>query len=79
MISNGKKQRYLPVTNLFALLLRFSSNQKKDFYCFNCFNSYTSKNKLKELEQICNTHDSYCIEVPKQVKKILKYNPGENH
>ena len=43
----------------------------------NCFNSYTTKNKLKEYEEICNNHDSYRIEIPKWVEKILKYNQGE--
>ena len=38
MISNGKKQHYLAVTNLSALLQRISSNHKEDFYCLNCFN-----------------------------------------
>ena len=54
-----------------------SSNHEGDFYCLNCFNSYTSKNKLKEHEEICNNHDSCCIEMPKWVEKILKYNSGE--
>ena len=45
MISNGKKQHYLAVNNLSALLQGKSSNQHKDFYCLNCFNSYTSKIK----------------------------------
>ena len=76
MISNDKKQYYLAVTNLFALLQRISSNHI-DFHCLNCFNSYTSNNKLKEHEEICNNHDSYHIEMPRQVEKILKYNPGE--
>ena len=47
-----------------------------DLYCLNCFNSYTSKNKLKEHEEICNNHDSCGKEMPKQVAKILKHNPG---
>ena len=71
-----KKKRYIAVTNLSALPKKISSNQK-DFYCLNCFNSYTSKNKLKEHEEIRNNHDSYRIEMPKQVDKILKCNPGE--
>ena len=81
MISNGKKQSYLAVTNLSPLLQRTPSNHKENFDCLNCFNSYTSKNKLKEHEEICNNHDSYRIEMTKQVQKILKYNPGEekNH
>ena len=77
MITNGKKSCYLAVTNLSALLERNSSNHHGDFYCLNCFNSYTSKNKLKEHKEICNNNDSYRIEMPKQVEKILKYNPGE--
>ena len=77
MISNGKKQHCLAVTSLSELLRRISSNHKEDFYCLNCFNSYTSKNKLEEHEEICNNHDSYRIEMPKQVGKILKSNPGE--
>ena len=59
------------------MLQRILSNHKEDFYCLNYFNSYTSKNKLKEHEEICNNHDSCCIEMPKWVEKILKYNPGE--
>ena len=77
MITNGKKQHYLAVTEISAMLKRISSNHKEDFYCLNCFNSYTSKNKLKEHEEICNNHDSCRIEMPKWVEKILKYNPGE--
>ena len=67
MISNGKTQHYLVVTNLSALLQGNSSNHEGDLYCLNCFSSYTSKNKLKEHEEICNNHDSYRIEIPKQV------------
>ena len=77
MISNVKKQHYLSVTNLSALLEGNSSNHKEGFYCLNCINSYTSKNKLKEHEEICNDHDGYRIEMSKQVEEILKYNPGE--
>ena len=54
-----------------------SSNRKEDFYCLNCFNSYTTRNKLKEHEEIWNNHHSCCIEMPKRVEKILKYNSGE--
>ena len=76
-MTNSKKSHYLAVTNLSALLEGISSNHKEDFYCLNCFNSYTSKSKLKEHEEICNNHDSYRREMPKQVEKILKHNPGE--
>ena len=77
MITNGKKQHYLAVTDISALFQRISSNHDGDFYCLNCFSSYTTKNKLKEHEEICNNHDSCHIEMPKWVEKILKYNPGE--
>ena len=76
MITDGKKQNYLALTNLSAVLQGKSSNLHEDFYCLNCFNSYITKNKLKEHEEICNIHDSCRIEMPKWVEKILKYNPG---
>ena len=77
MITDGKKRHYLAVTNLSALLKGNSSNHKGDFYCLNCFSSYTTKNKLKEHEEICNNHNSCCIEMPEWVNKILKHNSGE--
>ena len=54
-----------------------SPNHKEDFYCLNCFNSYATKNKLKEHKEICNNHDSCCIEMPRWFEEILKCNPGE--
>ena len=77
MITDGKEYHYLSVTNLSALLQRMSSNHDGDFCCLNYFNSYTTKNKIEEHEEICNNHDSYQIEMPKQDQKILKCNPGE--
>ena len=77
MIGDGRKNHYLAVTNISGLLQWNSSNHRGYYYCLNCFNSYTTKNKIKELEEICNKHDSCPIEVPEQVNKTLKYNPGE--
>ena len=79
MTTDGTKWHYLTITNLSALRQGKSSNHHKDFYCYclNWFNSYTSRNKLKEHEEICNNHNSCCIEMPKWFEKILKYNPGE--
>ena len=77
MIGDGKKYHYLALTNLYGLVQGNSSNHKGDFYCLNCFNSYTTENKLKEHEEICNNHDSYHIEMPKEAEKILKYIHGE--
>ena len=50
MISNGKKQHYLAVTSLSALLQGKPSNHK-GFYCLNCFNSYTTKTNLKNMKK----------------------------
>ena len=77
MITDAKKWHYLAVTNSSALLAKKSLNHDGDFYCLNCFNSYTTKNKLKGHAEICNNHDSYHIEMPKQAEKILKYIHGE--
>ena len=77
MIGDGRKYHYLAVSNISGLLQGNSSNHRGDYYCLNCFNSYTTKNKIKEHEEICNKHDSCPIEVPEQVNKTLKYNPGE--
>ena len=73
MISNGKNQHYLAVTNVSALLAKKSSNHDGYLHCLNCFNSYTTENNLKEHEEICNNHDNYHKEMPKQAEKILKY------
>ena len=77
MITDGKKSHYLAVTNLSLLLQGNLANDEGDFYCLNCFSLYITKNKLKEHEEICNNHNSFHIEIPKWVEKILKYNPGE--
>ena len=74
MITNGKKQHYLAVTDISALFQRISSNHDGDFYCRNCFSSYTIKNKL---EEICNNNDSCRTDMPSWSEKTLKYNPGE--
>ena len=76
MITNGKKQHYLAVTDISALFQKISSNHDRDFYCLNCFSSYTTEDKHKEHEEISNNHDSCHIEMPKQIEKTLKYNPG---
>ena len=43
MITIGKKDHYLAVTNLSALFKKISSNHDGHFYCLNCFSSYTTK------------------------------------
>ena len=76
MITDDKKSHYLAVTNLSLLLQGNLSNHEGDFYCLN-YQLYITKNKLKEHEEICNNHNSFHIEIPKWVEKILKYNPEE--
>ena len=76
MITDGNKWHYLAARNLSALLRNKTSNHDGDFYCLNCFNYYSTKNRLKEHEELCNKHNSCCIEMPKWVEKI-QYNPGE--
>ena len=76
MITNGKKQHYLAVNNLSAIFKKIL-NHYGDFYCLNCFSSYTTKNKPKEHEEICDNHNSCCIEMPSWAEKTLKYNLGE--
>ena len=73
MISDGKKRHYLALINFSALFKEKLSNHKGDLYCLNCFNSYTTENKLKEHKEICNNHNSYHVEMPKQPEKIFKY------
>ena len=43
---DGKRQHYLAVKSLSALLRGISSSNNGDFYCLNCFNSYRTLNKL---------------------------------
>ena len=77
MITDGNKWHHIAISSLSTLLKGRSSNHNGDFYCLNCFNLYTAKNRLEELEEICNKHGSCRIEMPKWFKKILEYNPGE--
>ena len=55
MISNGKKQNYLAVTSLSALLQGMSSSHKEDFCCLNSFNLYTLKKMLKNMKNYAIT------------------------
>ena len=58
MITDGKRWHHFTTTKLSALLQRNSSSYGGVFYCLNCFNSNNTKNKLKELEEIWDNHDS---------------------
>ena len=56
-----------------------TGNNNGDFYCLNCFRAYTTENKLETYKKICENHDYYCIEMPNEDNKILKYNHGESY
>ena len=54
-----------------------TSNNNGDFYCLNCFHSYRTKETLNKHEKVCKDHDYCYIKMPKEDKKISKYNTGE--
>ena len=77
MITYGKRQHYLAVKKLSALLTGITSNNHCNFYCLNCLHSYRTKEKFKKREKVCNNHDYCYVKMPSEYEKILKYNPGE--
>ena len=77
MITDGEKWHYLAVKRLSALFREITGNNHGDFYCLNCFQSYTTENKLKKHKKICENHDYFCVEIPEEHNRILKYNKGE--
>ena len=66
---DGERWHYLAVKNLPALLRGITSNHHGDFYCLNCFHSYKTRNKLKKQERVCNNHDYFCVDMPKEHEK----------
>ena len=53
-----------------ALFRGITSNRHGDFYCLNCCHLYRTLNKLKRHEGVCNNHDYYRIDMPKENEKI---------
>ena len=78
MITDSKKQHYLTVKSLPALVKGITSNHKGDFYCLNCFHSYSTEKEHKKHKRVCNDHDHCFVEMPNDDNKILKYNYAEN-
>ena len=76
MITDGKKWHYLAVKSLSALFKGITSNYKGDFYYTTCLHSFRTENKLKN-KSVCENHDYYYVEMPKEDNKILKYKHGE--
>ena len=77
MITDGEKWYYLAIKSLSALLRGITSKHEGNFYCLHCFHTYSIKNKLKKHIKICENHDYYYVEMPKEDNKILKYNHGQ--
>ena len=72
MITDGKKWHYLAVRSLSALFRGITSSNNEDFCCLNCFHSYRTLNKLKKHKKVCNNHEYWHIDMPKEGKNILK-------
>ena len=82
MIIDNKKWHYLVVMKLITSITSnhvgvIASNHVGDFYFLNCLHSYRIKDKLKEYENVCKSHDYCYIETSNENNKILKYNHGE--
>ena len=77
MITDSKKCNYLVVKSLSALFIGITSNSNGDFHCSNCFHSFRTENKVKKHKKVCENHDYYYVEIPKEDNKILKCNHGE--
>ena len=77
MITDGKKRSYIAVKRFSILLKGITSNHVGDFYCLSCPHSFRQENKLKKHEKLCKNYDYCYIEMPKENKKIIKYNHRE--
>ena len=77
MITDGKKQHYLAVKKIFALLGVITSNYVGDFYSLNCFLSYSTEKKINKHEKVYNDHDYCYVEMPNEDNEILNYNHQE--
>ena len=73
---DNNRWHYLAVKSLPALLRGITSNHHENLYCLNCFHSYTTCNKLEKYERVCNNHDYFRVDMPKEHEKG-KYLPGE--
>ena len=61
-----------------SALLRGITSKDGGYFCYlNCFRSDGAKNRLKKHKYVCENHDYCYIEIPKEDKKVLKYNHRE--
>ena len=57
-----------------VILRGITSKHEGDFCCLNCLHSLRTENKVKKHENVCKNHDYCYTKMPKEDKKILKYN-----
>ena len=71
------KWHYIAVKSISGLFRGITWNNNGDFYCLSCLHSFRTDNALKKHERLCNNHDYFKIDMPKEDKNILRYNHGE--
>ena len=62
---------------MIPLLRGIKPKHNEDFYCLNCFLLFRTEKNLKKHYKACKNHDYFCVEMPREVNKILKYNHGQ--
>ena len=77
MIADRKKWHHRAVKKLSALFREITSYNNGKCYCMNCPHSFRTENKLKNHKNVCENHDYYYVEMPKEDNEILKYDHGE--
>ena len=77
MVTDDKKQHYLAIKKLSALLTRITLKLVGHFYCLNCFHLSSTKNNFEKHEKVCNDHDYCYVEILNEDNKISKYNLRE--
>ena len=70
---NGVKR---PMNALSRLMKGISSSNHGDFYCYGCLHSYRTKTTLQNHFELCEYNNFCSLEVPKEGKNVIRYNPG---
>ena len=69
----GRRQHYLAVIKLSALLRQIASKNNSEFYCLNCLHSFRTENKLELYKTVCENKDFCNAYMPSEDIQILKY------
>ena len=75
IITDGKKWHYLAVKKISTFVRGTTWKHEGDFYRLNWFHSYSIKDRLKKDKDVCENHDYYYIEIPKENNKSIKIQP----